>query len=164
MEREQEFGDENYRLETKNMKITIYTDGGARGNPGPAAIGAVIIQSGQTIQKYGEFIDEATNNQAEYQAVIFALKKVKLLFGKKPAKKMEIELYSDSELIVNQLNHKYKIKEEDLQPLFLKVWNLTLDFKQVVFKHIARTRNKEADRLVNQALDNQGKASVLPGL
>ncbi len=146
------------------MKLTIYTDGGARGNPGPAAIGAVIIQDGQTIKKYGEFIDEATNNQAEYQAIIFALKKIKLLFGKKPAKRMEIELYSDSELIVNQLNHQYKIKEEDLQLLFLKAWNLTLDFKQVIFKHIVRTKNKEADRLVNQALDNQEKTSVLPGL
>jgi len=143
------------------MKITIYTDGGARGNPGPAAIGAVIIQNGQIIKKYSEFIDEATNNQAEYQAVIFALKKVKLLFGKKKAKETEIEFYSDSELIIKQLNHQYKIKEEELQPLFIKTWNLILDFKQVIFKHIPREKNKEADRLVNQALDEQGREQAL---
>ncbi len=143
------------------MKITIYTDGGARGNPGPAAIGVVIIQNGQTIKKYSEFIDEATNNQAEYQAVVFALKKVKLLFGKKKAKETEIEFYSDSELIIKQLNHQYKIKEEELQPLFIKTWNLMLDFKQVIFKHIPREKNKEADRLVNQALDEQGREQAL---
>lgn len=161
MERKPGFGNEDCGFETRNMKITIYTDGGARGNPGPAAIGVVVVKDGQTIKKYGEFIDEATNNQAEYQAVIFALKKIKLLFGKKPAKGMEVELYSDSELVVNQLSHKYKIKEEDLHPLFLKVWNLTLDFKQVIFKHIVRAKNREADRLVNQALDNQEKRLTL---
>ncbi|NQV00563.1 MAG: ribonuclease HI family protein [Parcubacteria group bacterium] len=143
------------------MKLVIYVDGGARGNPGPSAIGVVIIQDGQTIKKYSEFIDEATNNQAEYQAVIFALKKVKLLFGKKKAKEIEIEFCSDSELIVKQLNHQYKIKEEDLQPFFLKVWNLMLDFKQISFKHISREKNKEADRLVNQALDEQGREQPL---
>jgi len=103
------------------MKITIYTDGGARGNPGPAAIGVVIKKEGQTLKKYFQFIGEATNNQAEYEAVIFALKKVKLLFGRKKAKTMALEVYTDSELMARQLNHQYKIKEEDLQPLFLKV-------------------------------------------
>jgi ribonuclease HI len=145
------------------MKLIIYTDGGARENPGPAAIGVVITQEGQILKKYDEFIGETTNNEAEYQAVIFALKKVKLLFGKKKAKQMEIEVCLDSELIVRQLNHQYKIKEENLQPLFIKVWNLMLDFCQVSFKHIPREKNKEADRLVNQALDNQEKTSALPG-
>jgi ribonuclease HI len=143
------------------MKITIYTDGGARGNPGPAAIGVVIQKEGQTLKKYSDFIGRATNNQAEYEAVIFALKKVKLLFGKKKAKAMEIEVCLDSELIARQLNHQYKIKEKDLQPLFLKVWNLILDFGQVSFKYIPRQQNKEADRLVNQALDNQEKTQTL---
>jgi len=145
------------------MKITIYTDGGARGNPGPAAIGVVIKKEGQTLKKYFQFIGEATNNQAEYEAVIFALKKVKLLFGRKKAKTMALEVYTDSELMARQLNHQYKIKEEDLQPLFLKVWNLILDFRQVSFKHILRQQNKEADRLVNQALDKEEKTSTLPG-
>jgi ribonuclease HI len=145
------------------MKLVIYTDGGARGNPGPAAIGVVIQKEGQALKKYAEFIGQATNNQAEYQAVIFALRKVKLLFGKKKAKTMAIEVYLDSELVVKQLNHQYKIKEKDLQPLFIKVWNLMLDFDQVNFKYISREENQEADRLVNQALDNQGKNSALPG-
>jgi len=144
------------------MKLVVYTDGGARNNPGPAAIGVVITQEGQTLKKYSDFIGQATNNQAEYQAVIFALKKVKLLFGKKKAKKMNIEVCLDSQLMVKQLNHQYKIKEKDLQLLFLKVWNLILDFGQVSFKHIPRQQNKEADRLVNQALDNQEKILDIP--
>ena len=144
------------------MKLVVYTDGGARNNPGPAAIGVVITQEDQTLKKYSDFIGQATNNQAEYQAVIFALKKIKLLFGKKKSKTMEIEICLDSQLMVKQLNHQYKIKEKDLQLLFLKVWNLILDFGQVSFKHIPRQQNKEADRLVNQALDNQEKILDIP--
>jgi len=143
------------------MKLSIYVDGGARGNPGPAAIGVIIQQQGQVLKKYGELIDQATNNQAEYQAIIFAMKKAKLLFGKKKAKQMELEFYSDSELIVKQLNHQYKIKEEDLQPLFIKALNLVIDFGKVSFKHIPRSKNKEADRLLNEALDNQGRDQAL---
>ncbi len=143
------------------MKTVIYTDGGARNNPGPAGIGVVIQKQNQTLKKYSEFIGEATNNEAEYQAIIFALKKAKLLFGKKKTKEMEIELYSDSELIVKQMNHEYKIKEANLQPLFIKAWNLTLDFKQVSFKHVLREKNAEADRLVNQALDAEEKTQTL---
>ena len=126
------------------MKTVIFTDGGARDNPGPAAIGVVITQEDQTLKKYAEFIGQATNNQAEYQAVIFALKKVKLLFGKKKTKAMEIEIRLDSELIAKQMNHQYKIKEKELQPLFIKTWNLMLDFGQVTFKHIPRQKNKSS--------------------
>jgi len=143
------------------MKITIYTDGGSRGNPGPSAIGVVIYKENQIIKTYSEFIGEATNNETEYQAAVFALKKAKLLFGKKKAKEMEIEFLMDSELAIKQLNHKYKIKEEKLQLLFIEIWNLILDFKKVNFKHIPREKNKEADRLVNEALDNQGREQVL---
>jgi len=84
-----------------------------------------------------------------------------LLFGKKKIKETEIELCSDSELAIKQLNHEYKIKEPNLQPLFIKVWNLTLDFKQVNFKHVLRDKNKEADRLVNQALDAKERTQTL---
>jgi ribonuclease HI len=143
------------------MKITINADGGARGNPGPAAIGVVIKKDGQVIKKYGETIGRATNNQAEYQAVIFALKKAKLLFGKKKAKEMEIEFNVDSELLAKQMNHEYKIKEEDLQVLFIKIWNLMLDFKQVAFKHVKREENKEPDYLVNLALDDKDREQKL---
>jgi len=138
------------------MKLIIYTDGGSRGNPGPAAIGVVITnQKSEPIKKFGEAIGEATNNEAEYQAVIFALKKVKALYGKEVAKKSQIEMRVDSELIVKQLNHEYKIEEPRIQQLFLKVWNLILDFGQIKFITIPREKNKEADRLVNEALDKK---------
>lgn len=147
------------------MKIVIYTDGGSRGNPGPAAIGVVIYNDKKEIvKKYSEYLGHATNNEAEYQAVIFALKKIKLLFGKKKAKNMAIEVLTDSELVVKQLNHQYKLKEKNIQKLFIEAWNLILDFKQVSFKHIKREENKEADKLVNQALDDQDKTAALPGL
>lgn len=129
-------------------KLVIYTDGGSRGNPGPAAIGVVIGS-----REYGEQIANTTNNVAEYKALIFALKKAKALLGGKKSGEAEFEVRMDSELIVMQLNGKYKIKEPDLQSLFIEVWNLKLDFKKVVFVHIPREQNKKADRLVNEALD-----------
>lgn len=143
------------------MKITIYTDGGSRGNPGPSAIGVVISSKGEATRKYGEYVGEGTNNQAEYKAVIFALKKVKQLFGKQKAKDAEINVFSDSELLVKHINHQYKIKEGELQSLFLEVWNLMLDFKQVNFQHTLRGENKEADEMVNQALDEKTNKQTL---
>ncbi|MEK7659457.1 MAG: ribonuclease HI family protein [Patescibacteria group bacterium] len=152
-----------------NSKFIIHTDGGARGNPGPAAIGVVIESfpsqifdksktwegKGET-KKYGEYIGEATNNEAEYQAVIFALKKLKQLIGKEKSKsEAEVEIYLDSELLVCQFNGEYKIKEKKLQQLFLEVWNLKQDFKNVSFKNIPRENNRGADKLVNQALDKE---------
>ena len=139
-------------------KITIYTDGGSRGNPGPSAIGVVFVnEKEQAIKEYGEYLgDNFTNNQAEYQAVIFALKKFKAIFGKKIAAVSELEVRSDSELLVQQMKGRYKILEPDIQKLFLEIWNLTIDFKKVSFKLISREKNKEADRLANEALNNQG--------
>ena len=129
------------------MKAKIYTDGGARGNPGPGGIG-VVIKCNDKILEFSKFIGNSTNNQAEYKAVILALEEAKKL------KIQEIDFYSDSELIVNQLNRKYKIKNKDLSFLFIQVWNLSLNFKKITFTHIPREQNKEADKLVNQALDN----------
>lgn len=131
-------------------KIIVYADGGARGNPGPAAIGVVL--SGK---EYGEYIGERTNNQAEYEAIISALKKVKQLIGKKKAKESEVEVRVDSELVVRQLNGEYKILEPELQPLFVAVWNLRLDLKKVEFVHIPREQNKKADKIVNEVLDKE---------
>ncbi len=130
------------------LKFIIYTDGGSRGNPGPSAIGAVVGH-----KEYGEQIGHATNNVAEYKAVVLALKKAKQLLTKKVAKETNVELRTDSELLVKQLNGEYKIKDADLQPLFLEVWNLRIDFKSVTFKHITRDKNKKADSLVNKALN-----------
>lgn len=143
-----------YKSKEEEQKIIIYTDGGSRGNPGPAAIGVVIQNAdGQTIKNYGEAIGEATNNEAEYRAVVSALEKTKALLGKAKIKKLAAEVNMDSELVAKQLNGEYKIEEERLFPFFVKVWNLRMDFGKVIFRHIPREKNKGADRLVNQALD-----------
>ena len=144
-------------------KVTIYTDGGSRGNPGSAAAGIVFCnEKGQSFKKYSQYLgDNLTNNEAEYLAVIFALKKFKHLFSKKIAKISEVQIRSDSELLVRQLNGKYKIIEPKIQSLFIQVWNLKFDFKKVKFSRIPRNKNKEADFLVNEALDNKDKVKTL---
>jgi len=136
-------------------KIIIHTDGGSRGNPGEAAIG-IVIESVLTGKKeYGEYIGHATNNQAEYQAVVFALKKMKQLVGSDKCKDVSVEFYVDSELLAKQMNGEYKIKDEDIKDYFLEIWNLKIDFKEVSFKHILRDKNEAADKLVNQVLDRE---------
>jgi len=144
-------------------KIIIYTDGGSRGNPGKSAAGVVFCnEKGQTIKEYAEYLgDGLTNNEAEYRAVIFALKKFKSFFSKEIAKNSEVEVRSDSELIVKQLNAEYKVLNEKIQPLFLDVWNLKFDFNKIKFKQVPREKNKEADRLANEALDSQSKNQSL---
>lgn len=144
------------------QKLIIHTDGGSRGNPGPSAIGIVIKnEKGDVIKKYGEFLGEKTNNEAEYDAVIFALKKAKALFGKEAARKMEISIKMDSELVKKQLSGEYKIEEERLFPYFIKIWNLKMDFKKVEFQNIPREQNKEADRLANEVLDGKESKQTL---
>lgn len=143
-------------------KFIIYTDGGSRGNPGPSALGVVFCnERRETIKEYSQYLGLATNNQAEYQAVIFALKKFKALFGKSEVQESEVEMRSDSEFLIKQLGGEYKIIDEKIQPLFLEVWNLKIDFKKIEFKHIPREQNKEADRLVNEALDKEKKSQTL---
>jgi ribonuclease HI len=138
-------------------KIIVYTDGGSRGNPGKAGIGVVFCnEKEQVIKKFGEYIgDNLTNNDAEYQAIIFALKKFKSVFGKAIAKNSDVEFRSDSELVVKQLNGEYRLTDPKIQQFFIEIWNLKFDFKSVKFKHISREKNKEADRLVNEALDSE---------
>ncbi|MCD6094367.1 reverse transcriptase-like protein [bacterium] len=140
------------------MRVIVHTDGGAIGNPGPAAIG-VVLQFLNTKKQYSKFIGNTTNNQAEYQALIFALKKIKSLFGKKKCKELEVECYLDSELLVKQLQGKYKILEKNLYGLFIEVWNLKQEFKNVIFNLIPREENKQADRLVKKELSLRKKSS-----
>jgi len=129
-------------------KITIFTDGGARGNPGPAGIGAILYnEAGEVLAKISEYLGVSTNNQAEYKALISALKKAQEL------KAEEVICYLDSELVVCQLNREYKVKNKDLAPLFLEIHNLSLSFKKIIYTHIPRERNKEADKLANEAMD-----------
>jgi ribonuclease HI len=129
-------------------EYTIYSDGGARGNPGPAAIGVVISQDNKVVATISRCIGETTNNQAEYQAIIAGLEKVIEL------KAEVVECFLDSELVVKQLRHEYKVKNKDLATLFVKAHNLSLQFKKISFNHVPREENKAADKLVNEALDN----------
>jgi len=143
-------------------KIIIHTDGGSRGNPGPSAIGVVICdEKGRVVKEYSENIGVHTNNEAEYEAVVFALKKVRALYSKRVLTSTEIEIRSDSELLTKQLNGQYKILEPKIQPLFLKVWNLKIDFEKLKFTSINREMNKEADQLVNAALDSKASTQTL---
>jgi ribonuclease HI len=112
------------------------------------------------LKTYGERIGNTTNNIAEYEAVIFALKKAKALYGKEKTKKMTVDFRVDSELVARQLNGQYKVEEEHLQPLFMKVWNLKFDFGKLSFTSVPREQNKEADRLVNEALDKEQKSML----
>jgi len=138
-------------------KIKIFTDGGARGNPGPSGIG-VVIESAGSKKTYREFIGYATNNEAEYKALLFALQKVKLLYGKTKAKLLSVECFLDSELVVRQMNHEYKLNDENIQKFFLQIWNLAIDFGNVSYTYIPREKNTEADRLANLALDEATRA------
>ena len=139
-------------------KLIIYTDGASRGNPGKASIGVMFCNNtGETLKEYGQILGEATNNEAEYQAVIFALKKAKALFGKEKIKKHQIEIRSDSQLLVSQLSGDYKVLEPRIQGFFMQIWNLKIDTGGVEFVLIPREENRQADRLANMALDKEIK-------
>lgn len=136
----------------------MFTDGGSRGNPGPAGIGVYI----ETLnKKYAECIGIKTNNEAEYMALIFGLQKIKQVLGKAKAKQSQVECFLDSELVVKQLNHEYKLSDKRIQEFFIEIWNLMLEFKSVKFTHVFREKNKIADALVNEALDGQAKQNNL---
>ncbi len=137
-------------------KLIIYTDGGSRGNPGPAAIGVALAdRTGHILKRYGKTIGRKTNNEAEYEAVLFGLAKARSLYGKDRVKRMVVEVRMDSELVCRQLEGQYKIEEERLWPFFMQTWNVRRDFGELLFRHVRREENREADRLVNEALDNE---------
>ena len=130
------------------MKLVINTDGGARGNPGPAGIGVVICdEHHRLVSEHKEYIGEATNNVAEYRALILALNQASRIGAD------DLLIQMDSELIVRQMQGRYKIKEPSLKILAGEVLKLKNHFKKVEFKHVRREQNKEADRLVNEAID-----------
>jgi ribonuclease HI len=134
------------------QKVIIYTDGGARGNPGPAGAGAV-IQEGSNVFELKKFLGEKqTNNWAEYEAVALALEEAK----KRGLAGRTLEVRMDSKLVVEQISGNWKIKEPTLKPQAAKVRALLKDFPEHVFKYIPREENSEADRLVNEALDDAG--------
>ncbi len=163
-------------------KLIAYTDGGARNNPGPAGIGVVLYdENKKIIETYKEYIGEATNNQAEYRALVKALELAEKymdsrrslsageipvsagmtkeggndptsLKSREAGKVTEIECFLDSELVVKQLNKEYKVKDPDLKELYGRVLDLAI-FKNITFNHVRREQNKLADKLVNEAID-----------
>ncbi|MAZ56260.1 ribonuclease H [bacterium] len=135
-------------------KLIIYTDGGARGNPGPAAVGVFVTsEDGEMVFEVSETIGNSTNNYAEYQAVATAMSELKKKYGKK-TKDMDFEIRLDSELVKKQLSGEYQIKDPGLVPLFIEIHNLRVSsFPNLSLVHVPREKNKEADRLVNEALD-----------
>jgi len=134
-------------------RVTIYTDGGARNNPGPAAAGAVIMHGGEAVTEIKQYLGPQTNNWAEYEAVALALAEAKRL----GLNGTPIEVRLDSKLVAEQLMGNWKIKEPTLKPQWAKVRAMmAADFPDITFTHIPREQNKEADRLVNEALDEAG--------
>src|SRR3989344_3033993 len=130
-------------------KVVIYTDGGARNNPGPAGAGVLIFDGDRKVAELKKFLGNQTNNWAEYEALALALAQAKRLgFG---GRKLEVRM--DSELIVKQMRGEYRVKEPTLKPQHAKVRALLSDFSAVRFVHVRREENKEADRLVNEAID-----------
>ncbi len=130
------------------MTIIIHSDGGARGNPGPAGIGAVLTSpTGTVLVEISRYIGETTNNQAEYQALTAGIERAVQLGA------TSVQCYLDSQLVVRQLNREYKVKDQALAQWFVKIHNLSVQIGSVTFTHVPREQNGHADRLVNQAID-----------
>lgn len=133
------------------IQISLYTDGGARGNPGPSAGGCVIVDSAGNETTFGQYLGEITNNQAEYQALILGLDRILADFD---APIVNLTIHMDSELVIKQLKGEYRVKHPDLKVFYDNVVDILKNFAMVQFVHIPREKNKKADALVNETLDN----------
>ena len=130
------------------MKLVVHVDGGSRGNPGPAAAGAVFADAdGHVVDEATELIGVATNNVAEYRALLLGLRRARELGA------TEVEVVNDSELIAKQVNGVYKVKHADMKPLFLQAQEALREFDSWEVRTVRREQNEHADALVNQALD-----------
>lgn len=131
------------------MKAVVYIDGGARGNPGPAGIAAVLKDAdGEVLTDVCEFIGTATNNVAEYRALLLGLQRARDLGVE------DLEIVNDSELVARQLRGEYKVKHTDMRQLFAESMELLRDFERWSIRNVPREENAEADALVNQAIDS----------
>jgi ribonuclease HI len=134
------------------VKVVLHVDGGARGNPGPAAIGVVVSsEDGEVLEELGERIGVATNNVAEYRALLRGLERAAALGAR------ELELINDSELVARQLNGIYKVKHPAMRPLYEEAMAALRGFDRWSIRSVPRSENAEADRLVNVALDAAGR-------
>lgn len=131
------------------MQCRIKTDGGARGNPGPAGIGVVVedVKTGVVLEEHAKFLGVTTNNQAEYKAVLLGLERCVTLGAE------TVEVVADSELLIKQAKGEYRVKEPGLKLRFAELKQLEMKFKRVTYRHVRREQNKQADALANQAMD-----------
>jgi ribonuclease HI len=135
------------------MKVVVHVDGGARGNPGPAAVAAVAADTdGQELAERNAYIGETTNNVAEYKAVLLALELARDLGAG------EIEVVNDSELVARQIGGEYKVKQAHLKPLHAEVMEALRGFDRWAIRNVRREHNKRADELVNEALDERARS------
>lgn len=137
-------------MECQSLNLRIYTDGGARGNPGPAGIGVVIenADTGEVLEEHAQFLGHTTNNQAEYKAVILGLTRAVELGAS------GVTVIADSELLVRQATGEYKVKNPGLAQRFLELRNLETRLGHPVrYRHVRREQNKRADALANEAMD-----------
>ena len=141
---------------SETSELTIYTDGGSRGNPGPAAYAYVIQRKGESDIEEKGFLGRTTNNIAEYTGLVKALEHARHLGASR------LTVYSDSELMVKQMNGEYRVKNPGLQPLYEQAARLRKEFAFVAIRHVRRELNKQADRLCNEAMDNPAEHQPLP--
>jgi ribonuclease HI len=135
---------------TQTDTVEVFVDGGSRGNPGPAGGGFGAYKNGKLVLKGSEYFGEKTNNQAEYLALRLALREVYEKFGD-----LKVKCYMDSQLVVEQMNGNYKVKSENVRPLFTEVERITSQFKDFKIEHVKREQNKLADELANKAMDRR---------
>lgn len=130
------------------MKVTVHVDGGSRGNPGPAAAGAVVTgPDGELLDSAGELIGEATNNVAEYRGLLLGISRARELGA------TEVEIFNDSELIAHQVNGRYKVKHADMKPLHAEALSALGGFDSWSLTPVRREQNADADAIVNETLD-----------
>jgi ribonuclease HI len=142
---------------TVSTSLVIYADGGSRGNPGPAAIGVVILdRSGKILRETARRVGRATNNQAEYLALIEGLKLAREMGAE------EVSVQMDSELVVRQVNGRYALRSPSLRPLFQQVRELQASFRSFTITHVPRAHNRRADALLNQALNRGATPGARP--
>jgi ribonuclease HI len=141
-------------LEKTESPALLWVDGAARGNPGPAGAGFVLEKGGNRILGAGQYLGETTNNEAEYRALILGIEAASLHDCD------DLEVRSDSELMVRQMKGEYRVKSHHLQEFYFQVVKKMKLFRRVVFTHVRRQENKEADRLANMAIDAKGPVEL----
>ena len=130
--------------------LRIYSDGAARGNPGPAGAGAVLfLPSGEVVERLGRFLGHQTNNHAEYMGAILGLERARALGAD------EVELLADSQLLIRQLGGQYKVRSPTLRPLYQQARDLLAGFRRATLTHVPREENRDADEMSNRAIDER---------